>query len=318
MREKGDSSKNKKIVFMGTPNIATYALNSLNDCGFDVVAVVTQPDKPIGRNKKIVFSDVKQLAIEKNIKIFQPNKIGEIKNELQDLKPFAFVTCAFGQFIPSSILEIPEFGTVNIHASLLPKYRGGAPIHWAIINGEKETGVSLMETIKKMDAGKVYSNMKTEIFETDTTTTLFNKMNKLVYEIIARDLNKVFNKELLGIEQDESKVSFAYNITKENEKLNFNDSASNIINWIKGLSDTPGAYCYLKEKKVKLFNAAKTNVNSTNKPGTIVDINKNGLIIATKDYDICVHEVQVEGKNRTQIKNIINGKHDFIKKEVLV
>lgn len=307
MGEKRNSCKNKKIVFMGTPEIATYALNALLDKPYDVVAVVCQPDKPIGRKKEIIFSSVKKLAIEKNIKFFQPNKIKEIENDLKALNPFAFVTCAFGQFIPDSILSIPEFGCINIHASLLPKYRGGAPIHWAVINGEKETGVCLMKTIKQMDAGDVYCSKKVKIEENDTTSTLFKKMNTLVYDIVSHDLEKVFNLEYPPIKQDESKVSFAYNISKEDEKINFDKKAVEIVNLIRGLSETPGAYCFVNDKKMKLFKAISTNNKSNNIPGTINLVSKEGILIATKDFDILVKEIQIEGKNRQEVKNILNG-----------
>ncbi|BAC43840.1 methionyl-tRNA formyltransferase [Malacoplasma penetrans] len=311
MGEKRNSCKNKKIVFMGTPEIATYALNALLEKSFDVVAVVCQPDKPIGRKKEIIFSSVKKLAIEKNIKFFQPNKIKEIENELKELNPFAFVTCAFGQFIPDSILSIPEFGCINIHASLLPKYRGGAPIHWAVINGEKETGVCLMRTIKQMDAGDVYCSRKVNIEESDTTSTLFKKMNNLVYDIVLNDLEKVFNLEYPPIKQDESKVSFAYNISKDDEKINFEKNAVEIVNLIRGLSETPGAYCFINDKKMKLFKAVSTNSKSNNAPGTINNISKEGILISTKDFDILVKEVQIEGKNRQEVKNILNGNSEI-------
>lgn len=307
MGEERNSCKNKKIVFMGTPEIATYALNALLDKSFDVVGVVCQPDKPSGRNKEIIYSSVKELAIKKNIKIFQPLKIKEIEQELKDLKPFAFVTCAFGQFISDSILSIPEFGCVNVHASLLPKYRGGAPIHWTIINGEKETGVCLMKTIKQMDAGDVYCSKKIEIDPNDTTSILFKKMNSLVYDIVFQDLEKVFNLEHLPTKQDESKVSFAYNITKDDEKINFNNSVVNIVNLIRGLSDKPGAYAFINNKKIKLFNALGTNIKSNHQPGTITSISKDGICISTIDFDILIKEIQIEGKTRQEVKTILNG-----------
>ena len=307
MGEKRNCCENKKIVFMGTPEIATFALKALLEKKYNVVAVVCQPDKFSGRKKEIIFSEVKKFAIEKNILFFQPTKIKEIKKNLIDLNPFAFVTCAFGQFIPEEILSIPEFGCVNVHASLLPKYRGGAPIHWAIINGETKTGVCLMKTVKKMDAGPVFCQKIINIEDTDTTSSLFKKMNNLVYEIVFDDLEKVFNKEYKPINQDESKVSFAYNILKENEKIDFNQKSINIRNLIRGLSDLPGAYCEYQKKKIKLFNCELTNNESNNEAGTIVKISKEGLEIATLDFNILVKEIQIEGKKRNFVKELING-----------
>lgn len=307
MREKGDGCKNKKIIFMGTPEISVFALQALIDKGFNVIGIVSQPDKPIGRKQEIIFSPVKEFALKHNIKIFQPEKVGTIKDELTSLSPFAFVTCAFGQFIPDSILSIPEFGCINVHASLLPKYRGGAPIHWAIINGEKETGVCLMKTVKKMDAGDVYSFRKVQIDENETTTSLFKKMNQLVYQIISEDLDDVLSGKILGKSQDESLVTFGYNITKENEKIEFNNLAKNIKNLINGLSDKPGAYCFLNDKKIKLFKPKLTNQKSQNTPGTIISISVNGLEIATNDFNLLVDDIQIEGKKRQSIKEILNG-----------
>lgn len=309
MGQERDSGKNKKIVFMGTPEIATYALKAIVDKGFEIVSVVTQPDKPVGRNKEIIFSPVKKYALENNLRIFQPKKIKDILVELNDLNADAILTCAYGQFIPESILKTAKLGCFNVHASLLPKYRGGAPIHWAIINGDSETGVCLMQTIKQMDAGDIYTNRKIKIDEQETTSSLFLKMNDLVYQIVSEDLENVLNQKIPAIKQDESLVTFAFNISKEQEKISFLNFAKNIRNLIRGLSDKPGAYCYLGKTKIKLFNAHVLNNKSTMKPGTIVDINKNGITIATNDFDLLVCDVQIEGKKRVAVKDIINGNH---------
>ncbi len=317
MRQEGESCKSKKIVFMGTPEISTFALKALIDKGYDIVAIVTQPDKPSGRKKTVVFSDVKKFAIEKNITYYQPEKISLIKDELTKLNPYAFITCAYGQFIPDSILSIPTFGCVNVHASLLPKYRGGAPIHWAIINGETETGITLMQTIKQMDAGLMYSDRKIKIDDSDTTTTLFKKMNKLVYEIVFEDIEKILNKDIVGIPQDESKVSYAFNIKKEQEKVDFNKPSLVIRNLIRGLSDQPGAYCLLNDKKIKIFNIDILDEVSKGNPGTIIDANKKGLIVSTTDKNILIKEIQLEGKKRMFFKDILNGNHPFLKGQIL-
>ncbi len=307
MGEKRNCCESQKIVFMGTPEIATFALNALLDKKYNVVAIICQPDKISGRKKEIIFSEVKKLAIEKKIIFFQPTIMKEIKQELTSLEPFAFVTCAFGQFIPDEILSIPKFGCINVHASLLPKYRGGAPIHWAIINGETETGVCLMKTIKKMDAGPVYCERKIDIKNNETTSSLFKRMNNLVYEIVFNDLEKVFSCEYKPVNQDESKVSYAYNILKENEKINFFQKAENIKNLIRGLSDIPGAYCELNNKKIKLFNCTVTDNKSLKKAGTVINVSKDGIEIATLDFNILVKEIQLEGKKRNFVKELING-----------
>ncbi|MCF0217554.1 MAG: methionyl-tRNA formyltransferase [Malacoplasma sp.] len=307
MGEERNCSQSKKIVFMGTPLIATYALNALIDANYDVAAVVCQPDKPIGRKKEIIYSPVKQLALAKNIPIFQPQKIIEIKQELVALQPFVFITCAFGQFLPNSILEIPQFGCVNVHTSLLPKYRGGAPVHWAIINGDKQTGVCLTKMVKKMDAGGVYCYKTVDILENETTSSLFCKMNNVVYDLVLNELPKVLENVYLPIPQNESEVSFAYNITKENEHIDFFQPSFHVKNLIKGLSDIPGGFCVWNNQTIKLFNCEILLNKSNCYPGTIVCISKNGIEIATLDFNILVKEIQFESKKRAFVSDLING-----------
>lgn len=317
MRKKGNSGENKKIIFMGTPLISTFALQALIDNSYEVIAVITQPDKPIGRKKELIFSPIKKLAIENNIKVYQPQKTKELIDELSKLEIDAFLTCAFGQFIPDSVLNLAKFGCFNVHASLLPKYRGGAPIHWSIINGEKKTGLTLMRTIKKMDAGEMYSIREIELDEKIITSELFKKMQNLVYDIVFNDFHKIFNNELKPVQQNENEATFAYNISKEQEKINLNDKAINIHNWIRGLSDAPGGFCIHKKKKIKLFNSEVLNQKSNLNPGVIVDINKHGMIIATQDFDILVKEIQIESKKRVFIKDILNGLKSIVKLDQL-
>lgn len=290
------------VVFMGTPEIGSFALKALLDNKrFQVVGVVCQPDRPIGRKKEIVFSPVKELAIKNNIKLFQPNKLMEIYDDLNDLKPDLFVTCAFGQFIPTKVLQIPKYGCINAHASLLPKYRGGAPIHWAIINGEEKTGITLMKTIKEMDAGDYFVSYEVNIDKNDNTSSLFKKMNEIAYSIIFNELEKIVDNIYLPIVQDNSKVSFAYNISREQEKLCLDYSAMELNNWVRGLSDKPGAYLKLNDKIIKIFKCNVTNNKSNKKPGEIIKCDKTGIYFATKDYDLQILEFQIEGKKRTNI-----------------
>lgn len=311
MRKEGDCSENKKIVFMGTPWIATQALKALIDKNYDVVAVVTQPDKVINKKGTYNFSPVKSLALERGIKIFQPLKISEIKDELISLQPDMFITCAYGQFIPDSILSIPKYGCFNTHASVLPLLRGGAPIHWAIINGFKETGITLMKTVKKMDAGDIYAIYKTEIEDFDTTTTLTKKLGNVVYRILVEQIPRIFNNEIVPNVQNEQEATFGYNITKEQEKISFNQSANDVRNWIRGLSDIPGGYALFSKKRVKLFNAYVTDLQSTLEPGTISYLTQDGIYVATTDFDILITEIQIEGKPKTTFANYFNGNRFF-------
>ncbi|KFB07286.1 methionyl-tRNA formyltransferase [Malacoplasma iowae DK-CPA] len=289
---------------MGTPEIGSYALKALLDNNaFDVKTVICQPDKVSGRKKEVEFSPVKKMAIENNLTIYQPNKLGEISNELENLSPDLFVTCAYGKFIPEKILQIPKYGCINAHASILPKYRGGAPIHWAVINGEISTGVTLMKTIKEMDAGDYFIDYKIMIEESDNTSTLFKKMNDVVYKIIYEQLENIVMGKLKPIKQDESKVSFALNIKREQEKLNLNLNANSFKNWVRGLADKPGGYLFYKNKSIKIFLCEITNIPSQGEVGKIVDIKKDGIYINTLDFVIKIVEFQIEGKNRINIKN---------------
>lgn len=307
-----DYSLNKvNVVFMGTPQIATAALKALINKNYNVIAIVTQPDKELGRKKNIIFSPVKELAKKLNIKLFQPEKIADIKNELINLKPDLFVTCAYGQFIPNSILEIPKYGCINTHASLLPRHRGGAPIHWSIIKGDTLTGVTLMKTIKQMDAGDIFISYSVSISEMDNLKTLFNKIEKVIYLIIYNELHKIIFGKLPPIKQNESLVTFAYNISRTDEKINLNDYSHNINNWVRGLYESPCGYLMFGNLKVKIFSIKITKTLSNVLPGMIVNIDKNGIEVATKDKNILIEEFQIEGKKRINIKNYISGNKLF-------
>lgn len=307
MREERSSSKGKEkisVVFMGTPEIGSYALKALLDNDiFEVKAVVCQPDKVSGRKKEIQFSHVKQMALQSHITVYQPNKLGEISNELEKISPDLFVTCAYGKFIPEKILSIPKYGCINAHASILPKYRGGAPIHWSIINGEISTGVTLMKTIKEMDAGDYFIDYKIMIEESDNTSTLFKKMNDVVYKIIYEQLENIINGNLKPIKQDESKVSFALNIKREQEKLDLSLNANSFKNWVRGLADNPGGYLIYKNKSVKIFLCEVTNTPSNGEIGKIVAVKKDGIYVNTSDFVVKIVEFQIEGKSRINIRN---------------
>lgn len=307
MREERNSSKRKEkisVVFMGTPEIGSYALKALLDNkAFAVKAVVCQPDKISGRKREVEFSHVKKMALENNLDIYQPSKLGEIFDELVKISPDLFVTCAYGKFIPERILEIPKFGCINAHASILPKYRGGAPIHWAIINGEISTGVTLMKTIKEMDAGDYFIDYKIMIDESDNTSKLFKKMNNVVYRIINEQLENIVNGKLKPIKQDDSQASFAPNIKRDQEKLDLSLNANRFKNWVRGLADKPGGYLIYKNKSIKIFSCEATNIISKGGIGEIVAIRKDGIYVNTSDFVVKIIEFQIEGKSRINIRN---------------
>ena len=302
-----------KVIFMGTPSIAKSCLKALLDNNtIEVVGVVTQPDKLVGRKKILTFSPVKQLAIENNLKIYQPHKLFELKDEISLLKPDLIYTCAFGQFIPESILNIPRFKCVNLHASLLPQLRGGAPIHYAIINRLKKTGLTLMYMIKQMDAGNIIKQFKISIDSNETYKSLYEKLSALAYDVTLNHMGLLFNDYLNTIKQDESLVTFGYNITRQQEKINWNDTALNIDAKIRGLYDKPIAYTIHGDQEIKVHKASiieKTNLSY--KPGEIVQISKDGILVSTKQDLILLEIIQLPSKTPLDVKLIINGSHKF-------
>lgn len=308
--------KDLKVVFMGTPEYSVPVLQALID-NCNVIGVVTQPDKEVGRHQELEASPIKKLAQKYNIKVVQPEKIRTDFNCVLDLNPDIIVTCAYGQIIPVEILEYPKYKCINVHASLLPKYRGGAPIHRAIINGEKETGITIMYMAPGMDDGDIISQEKIKIGENDTVGVIHDKLSVLGSELLMKTLPKILDGTNDRIKQDESKVSLAKIIKKEDEIVDFDDSAVNVHNKIRGLSPFPGAYSLLDGKRVKFYQSKIEKDNSKNIPGTIVKIDKDAIYIKTKDDSIKIEELKFEGKKRMTTKEFLNGvkKEDLLNKK---
>ena len=298
---------------MGTPSFAVPILEALID-NYNVIMVVCQPDKEKDRKGNIIYSPCKEIALKNNIEVYQPNKIRDEYQYILDKNPDIIITAAYGQIIPLEILEYPKYGCINVHGSLLPKLRGGAPIHHAIINGDKIAGVTIMYMDKKMDAGDIISQRSIEIGENTILDDLYHKLSIIGRDLLLDTLPSIFNGTNDRIRQDEDKVTFGFNITKEEEKIDFNDTSNNIHNKIRGLSSIPGAYAIINNKRMKIYLSEKTNNISKSKPGTINDINENGIIVSTKDYDIILKNIKLEGKNRCNVKDFINGirREDYI------
>ena len=310
--------KDKRIVFMGTPTFAVPVLKSLIE-NYNVVLVVSQPDREKDRKGNILMTPTKEVALENNIPVYQPLKIKEEYQTILDYKPDIIITCAYGQIIPDIILDYPKYGCINVHGSLLPKLRGGAPIHHAIINGDKETGITIMYMASKMDAGDIISQKSLKIEENDNLDYIYNKMSVLGSELLIDTLPSIFNKTNSRIKQDESLVTFGFNIRKEEEKIDFDKSSTDIHNRIRGLSSIPGAYAMLDNKRVKIYESFITDKVSNKEPGTIIDINKDGMYVATKDRIIKINDLKIEGKKRCKIQDFINGvkKGDYINKKLI-
>ena len=297
-----------KIVYMGTPEFSVGPLREIIK-DYNVELVVTQPDKEVGRKKILTPSKVKEFALEKGIKVFQPRKIREDYKEIIDIKPDLIVTCAYGQIIPKEILDFPKYGCINIHASLLPEYRGGAPIHHAVMDGKDKTGITIMYMNEKMDEGDILYQKEIDILDTDNTSSMFNKLSILGSEMIREFIPKLINGEITPVKQDNNKATYAYNITKEDEKISFDDSAINIYNKIRGLSEVPGSYTFLDDKRVKIFNS-RIGKEINKIPGEIVNIYEDGIGVSTKDFEIILTDIQIEGKTREKVSEYLHGVQD--------
>lgn len=301
-----------KAVFMGTPEIARDALLALNEI-CDVSLVVTQPDKLVGRKKVLTKSPVKVLAESLSIPVFQPYKIKEDYDAIININPDIIVTCAYGQILPKILLDLPKYGALNIHASLLPKYRGGAPIERSIMNGEVKTGITLMHMDVGMDTGDMIYKEEIEIDKLDTKATLTYKLSVLAQKIIKENLPLYLKGEYPSIKQDESLASYAPIISKQDEYLDFNKSALDVYNHIRALSPDPAVYASLDNKRYKIYEARISSLKG--KPGEILNIDK-ALTIGTVDASIDILYLQEAGKNKMTVEEYFRGrnKKEFIGK----
>ena len=297
---------------MGTPDISAYVFEKMIEDGYRFVGLVAQPDHPVGRKGIIEKVPTKVVAEKYNIPVFQPAKIRDDYSFVEQIKPDLVITLAYGQIVPQGFLDKIPMGCLNLHGSLLPKYRGASPIQTALINDETVTGVTLMEMVKAMDAGRMYAKKVVEINEDDNSTSLFNKIKIAASELVLEALPKYINGELKGEEQDESLVSFCSTIKPEQEKLDLSLPAKEIVGWIKGLSDEPGAYLYLNNNKLKIYKAKVVDNTVTDGIGTIVKADKSGLYMQAKDGVISLLEIQKEGKKRMDYRSFINGNQNLL------
>ena len=298
--------KNLKVVFMGTPTFSVPVLKNLIE-KTNVVLVVSQPDREKDRKGNVLPTPTKKIAEEHNIEVYQPAKIKESYEKVTSLNPDIIITCAYGQIIPEVILNCPKYGCINVHGSLLPKLRGGAPIHHAIINGDKKTGITIMYMDKLMDSGDIISQEELEILDNDNLDTVYEKMSYLGANLLIKTLPCIIDGTNQRIKQNDSEVTFGYNITKEEEKIDFSKDSKDIHNQIRGLSSVPGAYCLLDDKRLKVYKSELTEKKSTSNPGKIVDINKTGIYVNTNDYIIKLTDIKLEGKKRCDVKDFVNG-----------
>lgn len=305
--------KDIKVIFMGTPIFASIILDELIK-KYNVIMVVCQPDREKDRKGNIIYSPCKKLAIENNIQVFQPLKIRDEYQKILDMNPDIIITAAYGQIIPDIVLNYPKYGAINVHGSLLPKLRGGAPIHHAIINGDKEIGVTIMYMDKRMDAGDIISQRAIPLTNDMNLDIAYEKLAIIGRDLLIETIPSIINGTNNRIHQDENEVTFGYNITKEEEKINFDDTSMNVYNKIRGLSSVPGAYAIINNKRMKVYSSSITNIKSKGLPGVIEDIRNDGIYVNTKDYIIKLTDIKLEGKKRCMVHEFINGirKEDYI------
>ncbi|WP_066365089.1 methionyl-tRNA formyltransferase [Neobacillus fumarioli] len=299
-----------KIVFMGTPDFSVPILKQIIADGYDVIGVVTQPDRPVGRKKVLTPPPVKTAALNHAIPVFQPEKIREDKelSKILALKPDLIVTAAFGQILPKELLDAPRYGCINVHASLLPELRGGAPIHYAIIQGKQKTGVTIMYMAEKLDAGDILTTVEVPITEEDNVGTLHDKLSAAGANLLSETLPLLLAGKLTPIPQNERQATFAPNIKREQEKINWTMPGETIYNQIRGLNPWPVAYTTLEGQVLKIWKAEKREGLIGENPGTIIKIETDGFTVSTgNDIAIKVTELQPSGKKKMTSGQFLQG-----------
>ncbi|MDD3048602.1 MAG: methionyl-tRNA formyltransferase [Bacilli bacterium] len=299
--------KDLKIIFMGTPNFSVAILKVLiGNC--NVIGVVTQPDRRTGRDEEVKFSPIKELAIQNNIPVFQPEKIKTEFQSIIDLKPDMIVTCAYGQIIPKEVLECPKYKCINVHPSLLPKLRGGAPLHRAIMEGYSKTGVTIMYMSERMDAGDIIRQVEVEILPADNVGILHDKLSLLGAQLLIDTIPDIISGNITRTKQNEDEVTFASNLTRADEKIDFSKSKREIFNKIRGLNPWPGAYMVFEGKVVKVWNSRiGDNYYSGRLDGEVVKLYEDGIGIKVDGGEIILTELQFEGKKRLKAREYLNG-----------
>ncbi|MFC4354406.1 methionyl-tRNA formyltransferase [Chryseomicrobium palamuruense] len=297
------------IVFMGTPDFSAPILEMLVEEGYNVLAVVTQPDRPVGRKKVLTPPPVKVEALRHGLEVLQPEKLsGSLEEQrLVELQPDLIVTAAFGQLLPESVLELPKLGCINVHASLLPAYRGGAPIHQAVMDGQSHTGVTIMYMVKKLDAGDIISQVEVAIEDTDTTGILFDKLSLAGKNLLKDTLPFIIDGTNKRVPQDESLVTYARNISREQERMDWTNTSTTLWNQVRGLNPWPGAYTTFEGQNVKVWRAKRVKGKTGAKPGEIIRNDKEFVIQTGDGEALAIYEIQPAGKKKLSIDEFLRG-----------
>lgn len=299
-----------RIVFMGTPDFAAASLDALLKNGYNIAGVFTQPDKAKGRGMEISFSPVKELALKNEIPVFQPAKMrdGAALSILQSLKPDLVVVVAYGRILPDDILSVPPLGTINVHGSLLPRYRGAAPIQWSVLNGDEKTGVTTMYLSSEMDAGDIIFSEETEIGEYETSGELYDRLKKLGAELLIKTVRAIEAGCAPRTPQDETQATYVSMLDKSLSPLDFTKPARAVVKWVCGLQPWPVASAELGDVVLKIYSARLTHRHTGAVPGSIVSTGKDGIEIACGDGEtVLLTEVQAPGKKRMPAEDYLRG-----------
>lgn len=299
---------------MGTPDFSVPILKKLTQANVEVVLVVTQPDRPVGRRRKLTPPPVKQEAIKQNIPVFQPEKLSHAYEEIFKYKPDLIITAAYGQLLPNALLDYPTYGSINVHASLLPELRGGAPIHYAILEGKQETGITIMYMVEKLDAGDILTQRSVAIEEDDDVGLLHDKLSQVGAELLIETLPLIFSGKIDPIKQDETKVTFAPNIKREQEKIDWTQSNAEIYNHIRGLRPWPVAYTTYQGERMKIWWSEKDETEYNGKPGEIVRINDQDsfVVVCGNQTGLKITEIQPAGNRRMTVAEYLRGSEERI------
>lgn len=307
------------IVFMGTPDFSVPILRQLIEANYQVSLVVTQPDRPKGRKGVLTPPPVKTEALQHDIPVFQPIKLSESYQEILAVEPDLIITAAYGQLLPKAILDTPRLGCINVHASLLPELRGGAPIHYSILQGKKETGITIMNMAEKLDAGDILTQESIVIEHEDNVGTLHDKLSQVGAKLLLETLPKLIAGELTPIKQDDSKATFAPNITREQEKINWNQSNLEIYNQIRGLNPWPVAFTTYEKKGMKIWAAELADEHYEQAPGEIIQVDETGFVVVCGNKKgIRITEIQPAGKRRMLVADYLRGSMDRLKKGIIL
>lgn len=297
-----------KIVFMGTPDFAVPSLNALLSSKREIAAIVTQPDKPSGRGKKQALPPVKAAALNSGIRVLQPERIKDeaFVNTIKEINPDVIVVAAYGKILPKDIIQLPRYGCINVHASLLPKYRGAAPINWAIVNGEKETGITIMQMDEGLDTGSILLQKGVEITKEDTAGTLTNKLSKIGAGLLIEGLDAIEKGGIKPIPQDNSKASYAPILKKEDGQIDWTKGAEDIYNMVRGMDPWPGAFTYYKGELWKVWKVRHGDTGK-GRPGEILTADKDRIDVVSKDSVTAILEIQPANKKRMPVSDFLRG-----------